>query len=126
MTESDAPDFDAEFGSFLFWRLPIRPINSESAKLDTVSPDSSSTKVPALLVDCCVGGFEDDDGFSDVGSDWPADDEAEGTDLEADQSFTESGGPDLESDKPTLSLHRQLTVDSYKLRLERTVSSTCR
>lgn len=112
MAESDSSDFDPEFGSFLFWRLPI---------LDGVP---RAPKICPLLADRNPVVGEEDDDMSQEGSDWSADDEEEDTDLEAGRSSTHSRSP--ETYKPTLSLHRQLTIENYKLRLERTVSSTDR
>lgn len=109
----------AEFGSFLYWRLPILPISVEESRSD-LYPIISPSKDECVL--SVVGESDSDDVTSGSGSDWSADDEADETDLDLAQSSGKSVWNGVQLDRAPVSLHLQLTIESYQLRLQIAVS----
>ena len=116
-------ELEPQFGSFLYWRLPILAIPEEIEQEMRQTRHETSNRHYRANFECDVGVVACDDVISDCSGDWSADDEAEDSDSEVAPTSVISTEPVVQSVGAPASLRLQLLVDGYQVRLQRAVSS---
>ncbi|XP_062523490.1 uncharacterized protein LOC134198171 isoform X2 [Corticium candelabrum] len=119
-------ELEPQFGSFLYWRLPILAIPEEIEQEMRQTRHETSNRHYRANFECDVGVVACDDVISDCSGDWSADDEAEDSESEVAPTSVISTEPVVQSVGAPASLRLQLLVDGYQVRLQRAAEESRR